>query len=521
MATFDYTSRDFLSIRQDLINRASRMIPEWGSDDASDFANVFVDLWAYTADILHFYIDRAASETFLETATQRESVLAIANLMDYIPASSRAARGSITLSINSVPVGTTTYTIPQYTTFSGTDSDGNILKFYLNEASTAASAGQQYTGTVVQGEIVSGESLGKSSGFVNQKINLLKKGVDTDSISVLVYEGPLSGGVPTAVEYQYVAQLSTAGYLAKVFTARLTSDGYTQIIFGNGFNGFIPTTNAEITASYRTTSGSVGNVPANSITVVGAPASTYIGVVSSTALTGGADVESIESIRGNVSRLYRTQDRAVSLQDYKDLTLQIPGVSKATATYTPATAGASFTGSVTLYPVPHQTSYPPTTTSGSVVIEIPTSMSESIESYFSTRSMLGVTASVTNPVNVGSIDKYIECVPVYVGVTVNVLPNYVQSWVKDEVDAAIRDLLSFQNVSFGQTLSVGQVYRAALSVTGVDYVDVTKLSLSHTATTATNIVGSSTKLLCFTDAIGTPARTAISLNMVGGITGTT
>lgn len=684
MATFDYTSRDYLSIRQDLINRAALLIPEWNGDDASEFGNVFIDLWAYMGDVLHFYIDRAASETFLDTATQRESVMAIANLMDYSPVSSRAARGTCTIKLTSFPnasvkshtissatvssgvvtftttsnhdltsgqlvtvsgmspsafnisdvviSGTPTpttftlltsqytsapsgsstvggtleynlaYTVPQYTVFNAYDATNTLIDYYLSSAVTFTQTNVNAVASLVQGKIIFNESVGTSSGRPNQSFRLMKPNVDTDSITVEVYEGPLSGGSPTAVTYQYYPYLSTAKFSDKVFTTKLTSDGYTQIIFGNSFNGYIPSTNASIYVSYRTTVGSDGNINANRIQFISGTPSSYVTIVSSGAFTGGANVESIESIRSNVSRLFRTQDRAVSLQDYKDLTLQIPGVSKATAVYgksnaisvngtvsapsvtftsatphgfaagqkvtitagtgssylgtdliiesvpsttqfvintasygttpTGTTTGATATAQSTavIYPVPHLSSYPPLPiTSGTekVIIEIPTPMVESIESYFSTRSMLGVTASVINPTNHGTIDKYIECTPVYVGMQVYVKDNYVQSWIKSEVSEAIRALLTFENVNFGQTLTVGEVYRAALSVNGVDYVVLTNLSTTYDSTPATvstvaNVSADSNKLLCFTDKYtsnGTSNAIAVNLAMSGGITG--
>lgn len=616
MATFDYTSRDYLSIRQDLINRAAQVIPEWDSTDASEFGNVFIDLWAYMGDILHFYIDRAASETFLDTATQRESVLAIANLMDYVPASARASRGTCTIKlssfptasvkgytitsasattvsgsvvitfttssnheltsgqlisvsgmspssfnisnvvVNTIPTSTTftvlatqysalgltppssgtnstaggnldynlAYTVPQFTVFNAYDANGDLLDFYLSSAVTFTQTNTNAVASLIQGKIINNESLGNSSGRENQTFTLTKANVDSSSVTIQVFEGPLSSGSPTAVTYQYVPYLSTAGFADKVFTTRLTSDNYTQIIFGNAFNGAIPTTNALIMASYRTTAGPLGNVPANNIRFINGASSSYIDIVSSSIFSGGADVESLESIRTNVSRLFRTQDRAVSLQDYKDLTLQIPGVSKATAVYS--------SSNVTIYPVPHLSEYPPapiTAGSQKVIIEIPTPMAESIDSYFSTRSMLGVTAKTIGPNSIpsqsahGTFTNYIECTPVYVGMQVYVKNNHVQSWVKEEVSKAIRSLLSFEQVEFGKTLTVGEVYRAALSVNGVDYVVLTTLNTVYSATpetigTVINVSTTATKLLCFTDGMNA-APTAVNLAMYGGITG--
>jgi hypothetical protein len=509
MATFDYTSRDFLSIRQDLINRARNIIPEWSDTDTSDFANMFIDLWAYMGDILHFYIDRAASETFLDTATQRDSVLAIANLLDYIPAGARASRGTVTFKLNTG----SNYTIPQYTTLTGYDDDKNPHYFYTaSESSVIVAVNDQVTIPVIQGEIIANEFVGTSNGSANQRFTLIKNNIDVDSITVQVFEGPLdTNNDPTAVSYTYVAQLSTTTYLDKVFTARVQSDGYTQILFGNSFNGMVPSTNATIIATYRTTDGAEGNLGTNKVSVVNGSPSTAVSIVSSTAMSGGANKESLESIRTNVARLYRTQDRAVSLQDYKDLALQTPGVSKSTATVTGS--------AVTLYPVPHQTNYPPAPTSGQVIIPVTNSMAESIQNYFVDRSMVGVTASVVTGGAIGGYTHYVYCTPVYIRLEVHVLDNYVRSWVQNEVDVAIRELLSFENVSFEQLLTVGEVYRAALSATGVDYVTILNLddaySALNTVATVANVQTDSTKLLCFSDAV----NPAVTFNMLGGLTG--
>lgn len=521
MATFDYTSRDYLSIRQDLVNRAARLLPEWNGNDASEFANVFVDLWAYMGDVLHFYVDRAASETFLETATQRESIIAIANLLDYIPASYRSARGTATLRLNSLPSGETSLTIPQYTSMTAVGSSGATYDFYTNTEVTMSTVGGNTSVVVVQGSITQSELLGTSSGLVNQRFTLVKKNVDVDSITILVFEGPLDGGSPTAVEYQYVAQLSTANYLDKVFTARLTSDGYTQIIFGNGFNGAIPTTNATIQASYRTSVGSEGNLPANAIKFISPTVSNYVSVLSSTATSGGANEESIESIKNNVSRLYRTQDRAVSLQDYRDLTFQVPGVSKASVVYD------SLTSKVLVNPVVHQTSYPPAKTvdgvTEKVIIPVPVNIEEAVETYLNDRSMLGVSAEVPVQTTHATLTKYVECTPVYIHMTLNIRDNYVRKWVQDEVDKVLRELLSFENVVFDQRLTIGEVYRAALSIVGIDYVQLNNLSTTYVndavSGSVADIQASAGKLLCFSDDMST-GLPAIKYDLVGGLSGT-
>lgn len=64
---------------------------KWTSREPRDFGFQFLDLWAYLGDILTFYQERIANEIFLGTATQRDSVLRLAALIDYRPGPGSAA----------------------------------------------------------------------------------------------------------------------------------------------------------------------------------------------------------------------------------------------------------------------------------------------------------------------------------------------------------------------------------------------------------------------------------------------
>ena len=81
MATnkINYTSRDFESLRQDLINYTQQYYPEviQNFNDASIFS-VLMDLNAAIGDNLHYHIDRSVQETVLQYAQQRSSIYNIA-----------------------------------------------------------------------------------------------------------------------------------------------------------------------------------------------------------------------------------------------------------------------------------------------------------------------------------------------------------------------------------------------------------------------------------------------------------
>ena len=59
--------------------------------DKSDYGRALVDMWAYLCDILTYYQERIASESFLRTAGLEESVIELLYLVDYMPRRGRSA----------------------------------------------------------------------------------------------------------------------------------------------------------------------------------------------------------------------------------------------------------------------------------------------------------------------------------------------------------------------------------------------------------------------------------------------
>jgi hypothetical protein len=93
--TIDYTSRDFYSLRSDLITRIKTVLPGWTGDNGADFGVVMVEAFAYMGDVVSYYIDRVANEGFLATATQRQSILNLSRNYGYVPTGFRAATATV------------------------------------------------------------------------------------------------------------------------------------------------------------------------------------------------------------------------------------------------------------------------------------------------------------------------------------------------------------------------------------------------------------------------------------------
>ena len=78
------TSRDFESIKQDLINYAKVYYPETYQDfNQSSFGAMVFDMVAYVGDMLSFYVDYQTNETLIDSAIEAENIAKLAKQLGY------------------------------------------------------------------------------------------------------------------------------------------------------------------------------------------------------------------------------------------------------------------------------------------------------------------------------------------------------------------------------------------------------------------------------------------------------
>lgn len=448
--TFNYASRTYGTIRQDLLARASTVAPEWTDRDASDFGMLFVDLWSYMGDIIHYYVDRTGRESFISTATQRESLIAYANMFGYKPSGRESARGSVYISNSS---GASAYTLPINSQLRATYDNINY-NFYTTNAITIA-PGTTEEVEVVEGKIVTNDVLTtSSSGAPNQAYILTSTDPAISTIELTVTEDGIN------VPYLQYADAQDMSSGSRGFLVKLTSAGTVQVTFGNRINGFVPPAGSRITASYTRSSGVNGNIGSNLLSSFVESHPSYITISSSTPTTGGTNGETAESLKANIISSIRTQDRAVTLQDYADIAKSVSGVYKAVAAYTPASAGSSAGASVTVYALPFVSDF---LTTSSYSITVPTPIKTAVVDKLSTRSMVGVTPVAASSVTLRRLD---------IIASIQVSEGFVKSWVEANVRNALDGLFTFDNADFGKELKKGEVYKLLMNLTGVDYIDI-------------------------------------------------
>ena len=82
--SINYTSRDFDSIKNDLVNYAKKYYPDTYQDfSETGFGSLMLDTVSYVGDILSFYLDYQANESYLGSAIEYDNVVRHARQLGY------------------------------------------------------------------------------------------------------------------------------------------------------------------------------------------------------------------------------------------------------------------------------------------------------------------------------------------------------------------------------------------------------------------------------------------------------
>jgi hypothetical protein len=448
----DYTSRDYTSLRADLVDLIPYYAPLWTNRDPADFGMTILETFAYMGDILNYYIDKSANEAFISTASQRENVLQLAKLLGYKPTEPTAATCTVTFS-NTSAVNVTVPKLTKVATSAVSNASTTQIIFETDAAVVVPAGSTTTTVTVTQGQTITDEQIGTSDGTVNQSFELNQSSVINGSISVVV-GGTNYTQVPYLIDYN--------GY-DPVFSTYTNGNGVTYIVFGDGISGRIPPNTAQITATYRIGGGAAGNVAVNTIKYITNFSATGLTVlnkyISSSipgSASGGADQESTDSIRVSAPASIKTLNRAVALSDYASLVVQVSGVAKATAI-------ADVYTSVTVFFAPYGDSG--VQVDGVTPSTIFNSLKTTVSSYMTDKIPANTTITFQPP----------SYVTVLINASITVLPQYRQSLVQTDINAILTELLAFENVAFGDRITLQDVMTTIASIDGVSRVAITKL----------------------------------------------
>ena len=461
--TIDYTSRDYSGMVQSLLIFASQAFPKWNVQSEGDLGVMLLELFSYVGDINSYYTDRVANEAYLPTATQRQSLLNIAQLLGYVPSNGTPATGTITFQTDNPGVAVV---IP-----AGFKVQSNFVNsldapvtYYTTQVATCPGNGGQVVVPVSQGIQYTLVPIGISNGTPGQIFQIPQSGVQDGTTTIFITSSAPSG----STQWSQVSTFVNTNPTDTVFTLNVDANDITNITFGDGVNGLIPPLGLEIFASYTLIQGAAGNSAAGTVNVIVNPiqglviAVNTLNVPLTSIMAGGSDPESNASIRANAPIAFATQQRAVTLNDFANLALNVPGVVVANAV-------ANHSTSVSLYCIGPNLTVPSA------------QLQAKIQNYFANATLAGVTLSLPTPnliaVDIGSNAN---------NITLQVLPTFSQQATVNAVVLALQNLLIPPQTQFGMLLQVSSVYQAVMAVAGVAYVvipvftreDITQTSIS-------------------------------------------
>lgn len=466
----DYMSRDYESILKSMQELIPQKLPEWTDyKSEADFGNVLLQLFAHMGDILSYYQDRVANESFLGTAQTRKSIIHHLNLIGYRLAT--AAPASTKLAI----------TVPEACNEIITVRTGDA--FATKSQKDKPSVRFEYTGDdftvdfsavaadpvihrkklpkeipVEEGRRVKEEILGVSDGSSNQRFTLAHTGIILRSLSdgeavpkdiiLRTQLGAVINEWTLRETLAFSRKPESDPVPLKEYIIEIDENDRATVVFGDNDFGEIPPVGSVIKVTYRTGGGTKGNVSTDSIqTIVDASDLALAGakVTNPLAATGGAERESIEHAVMHAPKVFRSLKRAVTAEDYEALALDFKGVGKVRAV-------ARNWNTVTLYVAPE---------GGGHVSDV---LEANLLSYFEDKRPLSTRIEIDD----------VDYVQIFISAKVGVISYYSRDDITEKVRKAAGDLLAFEKVDFAMPIYLSKFYEAIEAIDGVEYVTISE-----------------------------------------------
>ncbi len=276
--------------------------------------SVLLDVLAYNTHMNNFYANMALSESFLDSAQLRSSVMSHAKELNYLPGSVTSSRltATVTLAVGDSP---SYVSIPKNTEFS-TTVGGETHVFMNTEAGIVYPANGVYStaGLVLtEGRLVKENFVVTSSD--DQRFVISNKDVDVSTVSVYVRDTTS----PSSNTSEYSRKSAVFGVAAtdKVFFIQPYDDDQYEVTFGKNVFGLQPSAGQVVEVEYfRSQGANTNGISQVSAGTIGGYAATVTVTANS---SGGSDRENVSSVKYFAPRSIQIQDRAVTTTDYEIL----------------------------------------------------------------------------------------------------------------------------------------------------------------------------------------------------------
>ena len=332
MPLVNFTNLDFDQIKSTLKDYLKSNSNFTDYDFEGSNLSTILDVLAYNTYITSYNANMVANEVFIDSATLRENVVALARNIGYIPRSKKSARSTVTFFVDTTNINPTPASLilkkgPIAST-SGSFGNQSFIFSILEDVTVPVIDG---FATFTDLEIYEGTLLTSSFTYStrnpNQKFILPNSGIDTSLISVIVKSN--SSPQSPSVKYSLQDSLFSIDKESEVYFLQEIENERYELFFGDNIFGKALSDGNYIEASYIATNGDSGN-GVNQFSFSGRLTytrnSTEYVVTSGISLlttglmaSGGENIESVDSIKKYAPRIYASQNRALTANDYETL----------------------------------------------------------------------------------------------------------------------------------------------------------------------------------------------------------
>ena len=277
--------------------------------------SILIDLLAYSAHTSAFNANMVASEMFLDTAQIRKNVVSRAKELGYTPSSRTASKAIFNLTVNNPTISgerPDNLTITRGHEFT-TVFDGTSFTFIAldDKTITPISGAFRFDDlTIYQGKLAT-DVYRYNSQIANQRFPILNANVDTSTIKINVTSNNTVTAWAKAGDLTNITTNSTVFYLQE------NDDGLFEIYFGDGIIGKEPIDSDEISISYLVTDNSHANGAKVFSMATSINGNSDVTMTNTISASGGKDIETPDQIKFSASKFYTSQNRLVTVQDYK------------------------------------------------------------------------------------------------------------------------------------------------------------------------------------------------------------
>jgi len=330
MALINFANLDFDQIKTTLENYLKDNSTFTDYDFEGSNLSTILDVLAYNTYITSYNANMVANEVFIDSATLRENVVSLARNIGYTPKSRKAAQATVSFFINTSDIipspATITLKAGPVATSAGTFGNTSFV-FSIKDDITVPVVDNEANFdliTLYEGSLIE-ESYTYNSRNPNQRFLINNIGCDSELINVTV-------GINDYTEkqkYAFQNSLFSINENSRVFFLQEIEDERYEVIFGDGVFGKNLSEGNIVDISYIKTNGDSANgISQFSFTgrlTYTRNSSEYVvesglSILSTDiSASGGETIESVSSIKKYAPRIYASQNRAVSANDYETL----------------------------------------------------------------------------------------------------------------------------------------------------------------------------------------------------------